>query len=257
MSDEHPTTRAQLNSLRARQLLAAWSGPVLVVLFFLGLVTFMDFVPPPSPMNSGEVTAALYRDHLLSMRIGIVLCSFAVALLAPWGASIAARTRRTETRFPVFTYTQLGCIGTGLMVAVLCFLIWAIAAFRPDDLAPETTRMLHDLGWFLFLFDVPPFMVWMIAIGLAILMNQSGRQLFPRWAGYFCIWIAVCEAPAVLILFFKTGPFAYNGLVGFWLPTVAFFAWVIVFTWLVIRDVNAEHAEAVVATTSAQPAAAA
>lgn len=254
MDEAQAMTREQLDSLRVRQLLAAWSGPVLVVLFFVGLVAFMGFVPPPSPMNSGEVTAAIYRDNLLSMRIGIVICSFAVALLAPWGASIAVRCRRTETRFPVFTYTQLGCIGTGLMVAVLCFLMWAVAAFRPDDLAPESTRMLHDIGWYLFLFDVPPFMVWMIAIGLAVLMNRSGRRLFPRWAGYFCIWIALCEAPAVLILFFKTGPFAYNGVVGFWLPTVAFFAWVIVFTWLVIKDVNDEHAEAVAALAPAQPA---
>lgn len=49
----------------------------------------------------------------------------------------------------------------------------------------------------------------------------------------------------MLILFFKTGPFAYNGVVGFWLPTVAFFAWVLVMTWLVITEVNKDHAEAV------------
>ncbi|BBY83747.1 hypothetical protein H7I53_27030 [Mycolicibacterium pulveris] len=243
--DQTTMTRAELDSVRARQLLTAWSGPVLVVLFFLGLVAFMDFVPPPSPTNSGQAIAAIYQDNLLSMRIGIVICSFSVALLAPWGASIAVRTRRTESRFPSFTYTQLGCIGTGLMVAVLCFLIWAVAAFRPDDLAPESTRMLHDIGWYLFLFDVSPFMVWMLAIGFAVLMNRSGERLFPRWAGYFCIWIALCESPAVLILFFKTGPFAYNGVVGFWLPTVAFFAWVLVMTWLVITEVNKDHAEAV------------
>lgn len=65
------------------------------------------------------------------------------------------------------------------MVAVLCFLIWAVAAFRPDDLAPESTRMLHDIGWYLFLFDVSPFMVWMLAIGFAVLMNRSGERLFP------------------------------------------------------------------------------
>ncbi len=251
--DDTVISREQLDSMRARQLLTAWSGPVLVVLFFLGLVVFMDFVPPPAPTNSGEVTAAIYNDHLLSMRIGIVICSFAVALMAPWGASIAVRTHRTESRFPAFTYTQLGCIGTGLMVAVLCFLIWAVAAFRADDLAPRSTRMLHDIGWFLFLFDVAPFMVWMVAIGLAVLVNKSGRRLFPRWAGYFSIWVALCEAPAVLILFFKTGPFAYNGLVGFWLPTVAFFAWVLVLTWLVIKDVNDEHAEAVAELAPAQP----
>lgn len=83
--DQTTMTRAELDSVRARQLLTAWSGPVLVVLFFLGLVAFMDFVPPPSPTNSGQAIAAIYQDNLLSMRIGIVICSFSVALLAPWG----------------------------------------------------------------------------------------------------------------------------------------------------------------------------
>ena len=129
------------------------------------------------------------------------------------------------------------------MVAVFCFLIWAVAAFRPDDISAETTRMLNDVGWYLFLFDVSPFMVWMVAVGLAVLMNRSDRRLFPRWAGFFCFWVALGEAPAVLILFFKTGPFAYDGVIGFWLPTVAFFAWVMVMSWLVVKDVNAEHAE--------------
>jgi hypothetical protein len=227
--------------------MTAWSGPLFVVLFFIGLVAFMDFVPPPSPANSAEVTAALYRDHLVSMRIGIVICSLAVAMMASWGASIAVRCRRTEQNFPAFSYTQLACIGVGTMVAVFCFLFWAVAAFRPDDVSPEITRTLNDIGWYLFLFDVSPFMLWMVVVGLAILMNRSGRRLFPRWAGFFCMWVALGEAPAVLILFFKRGPFAYDGLVGFWIPTVAFFAWVIVMTWLVVKDVDAEHAELVAA----------
>lgn len=246
-TDESSLSRAQLDSLRRRQLLLAWSGPFFVVFFFIGLVAFMGFVPPPSPANSAEVTASLYRDHLGSMRVGIVICSLSVAMMASWGASVAVRCRRTEEHFPVFTYTQLACIGVGTMVAVFCFLFWAVAAFRPDDVSPEITRTLNDIGWYLFLFDVSPFMLWMVVVGLAVLMNRSGRRLFPRWAGFFCMWVALGEAPAVLILFFKRGPFAYDGLVGFWIPTVAFFAWVIVMTWLVVKDVDAEHAELVAA----------
>jgi hypothetical protein len=244
--------REQLDSLRRRQLLLAWSGPVFVVLFFVGLVGFMGFVPPPSPMNSPETTAAIYTDNLLGMRVGIVICSLAVAMMASWGASIAVRCRRTEGDFPAYTYVQLACIGVGTCVAVFCFLVWAVAAFRPDEIAPETTRVLNDIGWYLFLFDVSPFMVWMVVVGLAVLTNRSGRRLFPRWTGYLSLWAALGEAPAVLILFFKQGPFAYDGVIGFWLPTIAFFAWVMVLSWAVIRDVNAEHAE-LIAELIAEP----
>lgn len=232
--------REQRESLWRRQILAAWSGPFFVIVFFIGLVLFMGFVPPPSPLDSGEQIAAMYTDHLTSIRIGIIICSLCVALMASWGASIAVRTKRTEREFPVFTYTQLACIGVGTMVAVFCFLVWAVAAFRPGEIAPETTRMLNDLGWFLFLFDVAPFMLWMVAVGLAVLMNKSEFRLFPRWVGYLSLWAAVGEAPAVLILPFKDGPFAFNGVFGFWLPLVAFFLWVMVLAFAVVSEVNRE-----------------
>lgn len=229
---------AYAGSLRTRQLLCNWSGPFFVAVFFIGLVLFMGFVPPQSPSASGQQIADAYLANLADIRIGIVLCSYSVALMATWGAAIAARTRRTEGAFPVYTYTQVACIGVGVMVAVFCFLVWAVAAFRPDDVSPEITRMLNDVGWFLFLFDVAPFMVWMAAVGLAILGNRSEHRLMPRWVGYFSLWCAVGEAPAVLILFFKDGAFAFNGLVGFWLPLVAFFVWIMVLSIVMHREIN-------------------
>lgn len=228
----------QSRSMIRRQQLLIWSGPFFVAVFFIGLVPFMGFVPPPSPLDDAGSITAMYEDRLTEIRIGIVICSLCVALMATWGAAIAARTRRTEPEFPVFTYTQVACIGVGTMVAVFCFLIWAVAAFRPGDIDPDITLMLNDLGWFLFLFDVAPFMVWMLVVGLAVLMNRSSYRLLPRWVGYFSIWCAVGEAPAVLILFFKDGPFAFNGLFGFWLPLVAFFAWVMVLSVVTAREIG-------------------
>lgn len=230
--------QAYAHSLRARQMLCNWSGPLFVLLFFVGLILFMGFVPPQSPLASGQEIANVYVADLAKIRVGIVICSFSVALMATWGAAIAARTQRTEREFPVYTYTQVASIGVGVMVAVFCFLIWAIAAFRPADIDPDMTRMLNDIGWFLFLFDVAPFMVWMAAVGLAILGNRSEHRLAPRWVGYFSLWCAVGEAPAVLILFFKDGAFAYNGLVGFWLPLVAFFQWIMVLSVVLQREID-------------------
>ncbi|MFA5938940.1 MAG: hypothetical protein WC809_06255 [Sinimarinibacterium sp.] len=225
-------------SMRRRQLLCNWSGPFFVVFFFIGLVLFMGFVPPQSPLASSQQIADIYLADLTSIRIGIVLCSYSVALMATWGAALAARTLRTEREFPVYTYTQIACVGVGVMVAVFCFLTWAVAAFRPDDVHPDITRMLNDVGWFLFLFDVAPFMVWMVAVGLAILGNRSSHRLMPRWVGYFSLWCAVGEAPAVLILFFKDGAFAFNGLVGFWLPLVAFFLWIMVLSVVLHQEIQ-------------------
>jgi hypothetical protein len=230
----------QWQSLRRRQLMCAWTGPLMGVLFFFGLIVCLDAAPAPSPMKSSEEIAALYNADLTRIRLGIVFCSVGVALLVPWGVSIAARTRRTESAFPVFTMTQIGSMAVGTMAAVMTFVVWAVTAFRPDEISPETTRTLNDLVWFLFLFDVSPFIVWELGVGLAILMNKSEFTLFPRWTGYLTLWCAFGSSPALIILFFKEGPFAYDGIFGYWFPLMTFFVWLSVITWYLIQDIRSD-----------------
>jgi hypothetical protein len=236
---------AQWQSLRRRQLMLAWTGPLMGVLFFLGLIVFLHAAPAPSPMRSSQEIASMYNRDLTQIRVGIVLCSVAVALLVPWGVALAARTRRTEPEFPVFTMTQLGSLTVGTMAAVMTFVVWAVAAFRPDEISAETTRTLNDLVWFLFLFDVSPFIVWELGLGLAVLMNKSEFKLFPRWTGYLTLWCAFGSTPALMIIFFKHGPFAYNGLFGYWFPLMTFFVWLSVMTWYLIVDIRSDPPPAV------------
>lgn len=46
-------------------------------------------------------------------------------------------------------------------------------------------------------------------------LQAPGQIVFRRWVGYLNIWAALLLAPAVLIYFFKTGPFAWNGILVF------------------------------------------
>jgi large-conductance mechanosensitive channel len=227
----HPVQREHAHR---RQLVFAWSALVFAALL----------LPPPSPGSDAQTIAAQYRDHLTGVRCGAVLCIVGVSLLAVWGAVIAARTRRTEGAVPVLTYAQLISTAIATLIAVVIFVVWATAAFRPDQVSPETTRTLNDLGWFLFLFDTPPFMLWLAVIGISILLNRSEHRLFPRWAGYFALWIALLQAPPLGIVFFKTGPFAFNGLFAFWTTLFSFLAFVVVMTVLLINDITDELQEA-------------
>jgi hypothetical protein len=183
----------------------------------------------------------MYQAHVTRIRIGIVVCSLSVALMALWGAAIAARTRSTEGQFPVFTYAQLACTGVATIIAVLIFVVWAVAAFRPGAIEPNTTRMLNDTGWFLFLFDVPPFVVWCGAVGLAILWNKSGVRLFPRWSGYVALLVGVLQLPALFIDFSKDGPLAFNSPIAFWIPLVSFLAWVLIMSYLLMKEIGQDE----------------
>jgi hypothetical protein len=62
--------------------------------------------------------------------------------------------------------------------------------------------------------------------------------VFPRWAGYFNLWVALLISPAGIVVFFKHGPFAWNGLFGFFLPLTAFAAWIAVMVVVLLRAVE-------------------
>ena len=47
--------------------------------------------------------------------------------------------------------------------------------------------------------------------------------------------MAFLFAPSCLLTFFKTGPFAWNGLLSFWVAAGAFGAWFLVMTPLMVR----------------------
>ena len=230
----------QEESLPRFLALCAWTGPAVVTIFLIGFVAFARFFPPSSPASSAAEIAAMYVDNAVGIRIGCCIMLIGSTLTIPWGLSVAALTRRIEVGIPLFTYMQVACVGIALPLAVLLPTVWGVASFRPDDVSPDITRMLHDLGWFLYLFTWPPFAIWCIAIGLPILADKTPDPIFPRWVGFFNLWVALLEAPAGLLIFFKSGPFAYNGIICFYLPSIVYFAWIVVMTTTVIKAVNRE-----------------
>jgi hypothetical protein len=142
--------------------------------------------------------------------------------------AIAAQTRRIEARSqPIMTYLQLSAMAVCAVVDMLCTIFWQAAAFRPDDTSPDVTRVLNDLGWFTFVFPWVPFSVWCLAIAVPIMQDRSVVPVYPRWVAYLNIWTAISFVPAGIIVFTKTGPLAWNGILALYLPLFMFFGWVV------------------------------
>lgn len=225
---------------RKAQLLCAWTGPVFVLAFLIGFVPIGHMLPAPHPDWPAQQVTDWYLNNLTGVRVGMVICILAIALIGPYGAVIAARTRKTELGLPIWTYVQLGCLGCGIMDATLTPLIFSWAAYRPGEVAPDVTMSINDFGWFAFLFTFPPFTVWCLAIAGAILTNHSGRPFLPRWVAYMNIWAGLLYFPAALLLFFKRGAFAYNGLLALYVPLAAFLIWIVLMTWQLITTIKAD-----------------
>ena len=102
--------------------------------------------------------------------------------------------------------------------------MWQTAAYRVDR-SPATVQMLNDLGWLPFVGVVGTAIVQMGCVAAAVLQDKRERPLIPRWAAYVCIWSALGVASGSLVVFVHRGPFAWNGVIAWWLLVVAFFIW--------------------------------
>lgn len=142
------------------------SGPLVVVLLLLSMVVVGGYIPATNPAASGSEIARFYTENLASVRLGMIISMIGFTLFIPFGIAIAMLTRRIEPT-PVMTYVQIAADAVSALEGVISTCIWLTAAFRPDEISPEITRALHDLGWIVVLVDVPPFSLWMIAIGIA------------------------------------------------------------------------------------------
>jgi hypothetical protein len=218
-----------------------WCGPAMAIVTLVGAVLVARFIPPfMDPSNTAAVVAAKYAEHATSVRIGAIIAAIGLALIAPFGGALAAQTRPAEGARPFLTYVQVASVAVASVFVVLACTIWALTAFRPYDYPPELVRYSNDLAYFLFIFTWPPFTVWFIAIALAAFKDPE-RAPFPRWSGYLCLWLAVQISAGALIAFFKTGPFAYNGLFALYLPVALFFVWVVAMTFVMLRNLSGEH----------------
>ena len=223
---------------RTAQLIAAWCGPVMLLTILFGLLLGRFLFPWISPEDSAQQIAHVFQTHTDRIRIALAftLCGF--GMIGVWGVSVAAQTRRKEGVFPVLTYAQISCMATGTALLMAQSCLWATAAFRPDEVSPETTRMLVDAGYIMLLATWVPFAAWNWALGLSILLDRSGYPVYPRWAGYLCIWAGLCDIPGNTVWFFKDQPFSWAGYVSLYVPIGAFGVWVVAFSWLTIRNIR-------------------
>jgi hypothetical protein len=177
------------------------------------------------------------------IRLGLFVSSIAMPLVIPFGIAIAVQLRASERAVPILTYGQVAFASLAAVVTVFTMMVWAVAAFRPSETSPDITRMLNDFGWFLFLFTWAPFSLWYVVIGAAILLDKNDAPVLPRWVAYLNFWVAFLSIPAGLILFFKRGVFAFDGLLALWVPLVVFLIWIITMTVVTIGAINRRSSE--------------
>lgn len=219
------------------QKLSAWAGPAFIICL-LPSFWIMGFLPPVSPVLSAEEFASHLEERRTAFRFGAMIVMQTGLLMFLWVAAISAQLRRIEgDGQPILSYAQLIAGLAANFVIVLMSLLWTVVAYRPER-DPHLMLLFNDLAWLTLVMPAAPLMLQAVVIGIAVFADTRRAPLFPRWLGYFNFWIALLLLPGVATTFFKTGPFAWDGLLVFWVPILAFFAWIVVMAWAVSRAVD-------------------
>jgi hypothetical protein len=78
-------------------------------------------------------------------------------------------------------------------------------------------------------------------MAVAGFMDPRPHPIWPRWAAYVNLWVAVTGAGGICAVFLKKGPFSWNGLVGFWIPVIVFIAGMTMTMGLLLRRARYEE----------------
>lgn len=206
------------------RILGVWSAAAFFLMWLIGFVFFAQWIPPLAPSANANEVATLFADRSVPIRVGMVLMSFGTAFYLPWTMVLASLIKDIEGKSFFLSGTQLAA---GVLSSVTFFVpafLWTAAAFRPER-SPEITQALVDLGWLLFITPIAPFILQYAVLAVAIFADKRPQPAYPRWAAYLQVWVSISFLPAFFAMFLKTGPFAWNGLLVWWIPFATFTAW--------------------------------
>lgn len=213
------------------QRVLIWMGPAMLLIWIGAFIFIAGFFPPSDPQINPEGIVNFYGEHPGLIKLGLVISMAGSALLVPWAIGISGQLKLIPGARALGDLQMVSCALLSLEF-ITPIGVWMACAYQYDERSADLILGIHQLGWILFMTVIWSLEVQVIAIGTAILMDRSEKPVLSRPLGYFTLWTAVLFIPAGIVLFFKDGPFAWNGLIGLYLPLTVFVVWI---SWLTIE----------------------
>lgn len=224
------------------QLISVWMAPVVGVILLVAFVAFPGFLPPMSPRMSAAQVADFFDQHRVAIRFSMIVFNLCGIMLVPFFMVIVTQMKRMATPSQVLAYAYLAAVTSGATLFAISNLLWLLAAFRPER-DPALVQLLNDLAWLIFTAPVGMLVAQSVCLALAIYLDARARPVFPRWVGHLNVAAAVLMAPAAAAAVVTTGPFAWDGLVSFWLKIGTFSVLLCTLFVVVLRAVRQQAVE--------------
>ena len=223
--------------------MCAHSGLLFVLLMGVGIFAIAGWLPPHDPSWTAAEIVRIFTTDRTRIRIGISILALGSVLWWSFSAVIATQMKRIEGRtIPWRTSSSRARVAP----------CWPCSFQRTSGSRSRFGPRRQSRVPFSFSTIWPGFpssactrprccrtSCW----AAAYFPTRASQPVFPRWVGFVNFWLAICYAVGALIPFFKRGPFAWNGLFGFWLAAVSFFGWIFVMWWATVRAIRLQTAD--------------
>jgi hypothetical protein len=225
------------------QILCVHSGLASALLMCLGMFGVAGWLPVHDPSWGAARIAQIFQDDAVRIQVGMIILAMSGVLFWPFSAAISMQMKRIEGNdsHPL-TYVQMASATGAVLAILLPAWLWMVMSYRPGAVAPETLQLANDFSWMTFVGLFPPALVQNVSIALCIFSDRSNTPIYPRWLGVAnLVDAAGFLIPGVLLPFSKTGLFAWNGLIGFWLVAILFFGWIGTMWWTTLKALQAQR----------------
>jgi len=216
------------NNPKADLWIAWWSIPIAYNIMGILYFTFTHMMPPPDATKSQAEIVEFLTNFGTEIRIGFGVMLVSLAFLV-WANGLIGwlimRMDIAHAKAWGYAYMIAMC-GGGFTGAYFSAITLSAASMRPDR-DPALSQLLYDITYISFDGTMGFFMFGSMIWTVTILMDKG--RLFPKWFGYTCIWNFTTEflvSPAVIV---ADGPFAWNGAIAFWIDTIVYIAWQIIY----------------------------
>lgn len=220
------------------EIVGAWSGLAYVLLFGLGWLMLAHWLPPISPAAGATEVAAQFQERRIPLMLASIAMMVSTLALLPFSAVLVLVIQKIEQRIGMLTLTLAFSAVLGMVLNFYTPFSFSVAAFRPER-SPELIQLMSDIGFMQFMGGIPLFiMTWVVTAYAALVASSRENPILPRWYGYLSLWTAILYIPELLIFLFKTGPFAWDGFIGFWIPAILFTVYWWVTPFVLVRAIK-------------------
>ena len=227
-----------------KQKFGLWSSWIFIILTIIGWLGIGHYIAmAPADLGLEKTKTYFIETYRMRILVGCTIFYIAACFLAISSAQFGIMLAKVEGKRPLWAIVTAV---TGEFISLIIFFnccAWAVAAYRSESGA-DVIQSWSDWAWFAFLLGWAYLALEMIASALAELSDKRDKPMAPRWFSWATIAGSFGLIGAAGPVFFKSGPFAYHGILGFYVPVAVWGLYLALTAWFMYKELDREALEA-------------